>query len=109
MSKICCGVSTVVWAKGTSGRVGLQSLLGVGPALTRILRLRKAEAPHTFLTRVDVQDLARLSGLKYPRTSSRSLSVPPLGVGAILNALLEALPLVREFGVRYDAGAKTAA
>jgi hypothetical protein len=60
------------------------------------LGLRRAALPTTFITRIDLQNLARLSGYEVVRL--RPLGHVPLrlfGLGALLNRLLAAVPLVR--------------
>lgn len=65
--------------------------------LQQRLGLRAGEAPCTFLTRTDLAALARLSGFEMVR--AQPLGVFPLrllGLGALVDRVLTALPLVRE-------------
>jgi hypothetical protein len=60
------------------------------------LRLRDHEVPWTFLTYLDINNLARLAGFEVLRR--QPVAVFPFklaGLGSALNALLEALPLTR--------------
>jgi hypothetical protein len=64
----------------------------------RRLGLRPAPVPPTFLTFADLTNLARLSGFEVVR--ARPVGVVPLrllGLGALLNTLLEGLPVARNF------------
>jgi Glycosyl transferase family 2 len=65
--------------------------------LAKRLGLRRGDAPSTFLTRNDLAALARLSDFEVVR--GRPLGVLPfrwLGLGALLDRVFSALPLVRE-------------
>jgi hypothetical protein len=60
------------------------------------LGLRSAQVPTTFLTRTDMTNLARLSGFEV--LQARPAGVIPfslLGIGTVINAFVEALPLLR--------------
>lgn len=61
------------------------------------LGLRRAEAPETFFTRTDLRALARLSGFEAVRFQpAAAWPLFSLGIGPLLNALLEGLPFLRE-------------
>ena len=65
-------------------------------SLQRILGLRKAEMPRTFLTFTDLQDLARAAGFEVVRV--RPSGYVPwrlFGLGDLINALLPAIPVLR--------------
>lgn len=68
--------------------------------LATALRLRKGAIPSTFLTKLDVENLAKLSG--YEVTLIRSAVVLPInffGVGSTLNKLLLLLPIIRNLSL----------
>lgn len=70
--------------------------------LANLLGLRKGELPGTFLTRVDLSNLARLSGFSVVR--QRPCVYFPLrlfGVGNVINRLLGLVPLVKWFSFAY--------
>lgn len=70
--------------------------------LANLLGLRKGELPGTFLTRVDLSNLARLSGFSVVR--QRPCVYFPFrlfGVGNVINRLLGLVPLVKWFSFAY--------
>ena len=61
------------------------------------LGLRRAASPETFFTRTDLRALARLSGFEAVRFQpTAAWPFFSLGLGPLLNALLEGLPFLRE-------------
>lgn len=74
------------------------------------LGIRKGNVPSTFVTRVDLENIARLSGLALVK--SRMIGYIPfrlVGIGDLLNRLLACLPIIRWFGLAYIAVLKPAA
>lgn len=68
--------------------------------LANRLGIRKGDLPTTFITRVDLQNLAAISGFDVVR--QRHVGYSPwrlLGVGNIINRLFPLLPLVRWFAL----------
>lgn len=64
--------------------------------LTTRLGLRKGDEPSTFLTRLDVDTLAALSGFESVRIKPAAFCPwRLLGVGTIVNRLMAAIPLLR--------------
>jgi hypothetical protein len=65
-------------------------------ALANALKIRKAEVPTTFVTRVDLDNLAKISGHEVVRTRP-ALYVPfrLLGLGAVINAIMPCVPGLR--------------
>ena len=67
-----------------------------------VLRLRKGELPSTFITRVDLENLAELTGLQIVR--QRPCGYFPwrwFGLGDVINRLLPLVPLVRWLSLTY--------
>lgn len=70
--------------------------------LANFLGLRSGELPSTFITRVDLENLARLTGLQIVR--QRPCAYFPwrcLGLGGVINRLLPLVPLVRWLSLAY--------
>lgn len=70
--------------------------------LASIFRIRKGEFPTTFLTRVDLSNLAMLSGFEIIR--ARPVVYFPwkfLGFGNLLNSIFAAIPFFRWFSLAY--------
>ena len=64
------------------------------------LGLRSAPSASTFVTRVDLQNLAKISGFEVVRL--RSVASSPLrllGIGTLLDAVMRALPLIRQLSL----------
>jgi hypothetical protein len=71
-------------------------------SLATWLRIRKGELPSTFLTRVDLDNLAEVSGFQIVR--ERQLGFVPwklLGLGNLINRILPLVPLLRWFGLTF--------
>jgi hypothetical protein len=69
-------------------------------SLARTLRLREAELPTTFVTRSALLGIARLSGFEVVRERTAAhFPFAWLGVGTLLDRILSALPLLRNFAV----------
>jgi hypothetical protein len=70
--------------------------------LANRLGLRKGALPDTFVTRFDLQELARLSGFAIVRESTRVYCpFRLLGLGDLINRLLPLVPLVRWLSLTY--------
>ena len=72
--------------------------------LANKLNLRRGELPTTFVTRVDLENLARIAGFSIVRT--RLAAYFPwrmCGLGDLVNRLLPSVPLVRWLGFAYIA------
>jgi hypothetical protein len=70
--------------------------------LANFLGLRKGELPSTFITRLDLEDLARLTGLQIVR--QRPCAYFPwrcFGLGEIMNRVLPLVPLFRWLSLAY--------
>lgn len=68
--------------------------------LANKLRIRKATLPNTFLTAVDYENIARLSGFQIVR--HRSTAYFPFrlfGLGEVLNKLCSMIPLLNRMGI----------
>jgi len=68
--------------------------------LANVIRIRKGPQPTTFVTHTDLNNLARLSGFDVVR--ARPLGYVPwrlLGLGALLNWILPAIPGIRTVGL----------
>ena len=66
------------------------------------MNIRRGELPSTFLTRVDVENLAEVSGFELIR--ERQLAYVPwrlLGLGDLINRTLPMVPLLRWFALTY--------
>jgi Glycosyl transferase family 2 len=62
--------------------------------------LRAGEAPTTFITSTDLTNVARLSGFRLVRSRAAVYSPFRLaGIGSVFNALLPAVPLLRNLGL----------
>ncbi|OGU12894.1 MAG: hypothetical protein A2075_15565 [Geobacteraceae bacterium GWC2_58_44] len=72
--------------------------------LAKRLGIRKGELPSTFITKVDLENLAKLAGYQIVR--SRTAAYFPwrlLGVGEVINKVAALLPGVRWSGLAYCA------
>ncbi len=70
--------------------------------LANFLGLRRGAVPSTFITRVDLENLARLTGLQIVR--QRPCAYFPwrcFGLGEVINRLLPLVPLLRWLGLAY--------
>lgn len=70
--------------------------------LANFLGLRKGELPSTFITRVDLENLARLTGFSIVR--QRPCGYFPwrcFGLGDLINRILPVVPLVRWLSLAY--------
>jgi len=70
--------------------------------LANKLGIRRGELPSTFLTRVDLENIAGISGFQIVR--QRHVAYFPwrlLGIGTFANRLMPALPLLRWFSFTY--------
>ncbi|MFO7569096.1 MAG: glycosyltransferase [Smithellaceae bacterium] len=68
--------------------------------LANLLGIRKGDAPSTFLTRTDINNLCRISGFEIVR--SRMAGFFPfqwLFIGSILNRVLPVIPFLKHFGL----------
>jgi hypothetical protein len=69
-------------------------------SLAQTLRLREAELPTTFVTRSALMGIAKLSGFEVVRERTAAhFPFAWLGVGTLLDRVLSALPLLRNFAV----------
>ena len=69
-------------------------------SLAQKLGLREAELPTTFVTRSALMGIAKISGFEVVRERSAAhFPFALLGVGTLLDRLLSALPLLRNFAV----------
>lgn len=68
--------------------------------LARRLGVRAGPAPTTFVTFTDLVNIARLSGYRLARTRS-SVFIPfsLLGIGTLINAIMPAIPLLRNLSL----------
>ena len=70
--------------------------------LANALGIRKGELPTTFLRRVDLENLAKLSGFEIVRQKPKIYSPWRLfGVGDAINRLLPLVPLIRWLSLAY--------
>ena len=70
--------------------------------LANLLRIRKGELPTTFVTTVDVENIARLSGYSLVRVRPLVyIPWPFFGLTSFLNRLLSALPWIRWFSFAH--------
>lgn len=72
--------------------------------LANKLDLRRGELPTTFVTRVDLENIAKIAGFSIVRT--RLAAYIPwrlFGLGDLINRLLPCVPLVKWFGFAYIA------
>jgi len=70
--------------------------------LANRLGIRSGEIPTTFVTRVDLENIARLAGYSVVRTRLAVYSPWRLfGIGTFLNRILPSIPLLRWFGLVY--------
>jgi len=70
--------------------------------LANILRIRQGELPTTFLRRIDLENLAKLSGFEIVREKPKIYSPWRLfGVGDAINRLFPVIPLVRWLSLTY--------
>ena len=70
--------------------------------LANLLHLRKGDLPTSFLTKVDLDNIAGLSGFRIVRT--RTAGFVPwrlFGIGTLINRLLAATPILRWLGFTY--------
>ncbi len=70
--------------------------------LANMMGLRKGDLPSTFVTRVDMENLARLAGFSI--VQHRTCGYSPwrlLGFGAVINRLFPLIPLVRWLSLTY--------
>jgi hypothetical protein len=66
------------------------------------LGIRKGELPETFVTRVDLSNLAELSGFAVVRQEARVYFPLRLGgLGSIINRIVPLVPLLRLLGLTY--------
>jgi hypothetical protein len=64
--------------------------------------IRKGEVPTTFITRIDLENIAKLSGYTIVRTRLEVYFPWKLfGIGTILNHVLSSIPVVRWLGLVY--------
>jgi hypothetical protein len=71
-------------------------------SLATRMGLRSGEQPTTFVTRLDLQNLARLSGFEIVREQPAVYCPWRLaGLGTLVNRLLPAVPFVRWLGLTY--------
>jgi len=64
------------------------------------LGLRSAPSASTFVTRVDLQNLAKISGFEVVRLRPvASFPLRLLGIGTLLDAVMRALPLIRQLSL----------
>ncbi|NTW57982.1 MAG: glycosyltransferase family 2 protein [Nitrospirae bacterium] len=70
--------------------------------LANRIGIRKGEEPTTFVTRVDLENIAQLAGYDIVRTHLE-VYVPwkLFGIGTLLNHVLSAIPVVRWLGLVY--------
>ena len=70
--------------------------------LANRIGIRKGEVPTTFITRVDLENIAKLAGYAIVRTRLE-VYVPwkLFGIGTLLNHVLSSVPVVRWFGLVY--------
>jgi hypothetical protein len=74
--------------------------LGALYRLANKLGLRQGETPSTFITRIDLEDIARLAG--YAVVRERPAVYCPwrlLGLGSLVNRLMPAVPFFRRFAL----------
>ena len=70
--------------------------------LANKLKLRRGELPTTFLTRVDFENIAKISGFSIVRTRLAAYFPWRLfGLGDLINRLLPCVPLVKWLGFAY--------
>ncbi|HUI46966.1 MAG TPA: glycosyltransferase family 2 protein [Nitrospirota bacterium] len=70
--------------------------------LANRIGLRKGEVPTTFITRIDLENIAKLAGYTIVRTRLGVYFPWKLfGFGTILNHVLSSIPIVRWFGLVY--------
>lgn len=70
--------------------------------LANKLNLRRGELPTTFLTRVDFENIAKISGFSIVRTRMAAYFPWRLfGLGDLINRLLPCVPLVKWLGFAY--------
>jgi len=70
--------------------------------LANKLNLRRGELPTTFVTRVDLENIAKISGFSITRTRHAVYCPWRLfGLGNLINRLSPCIPLVRWFGLTY--------
>jgi hypothetical protein len=70
--------------------------------LANRLGIRRGDIPTTFVTRVDLENIARLAGYSIVRTRLAVYSPWRLfGIGTLLNRILPSIPLLRWFGLVY--------
>jgi len=70
--------------------------------LANRLGIRRGELPSTFLTRVDLENIAEISGYQIVRR--RHVAYSPwrlFGIGDVVNRLMPAMPLLRWFSFTY--------
>jgi len=84
--------------------VGYNPYLGLLYRLANALGLRRGELPQTFLTRVDLRNLARISGFEVVRQRPLVYCVWRLwGLGNLVNRLIPILPGIRWLGLAFVA------
>ena len=70
--------------------------------LANMLGVRRGELPSTFVTRVDIENIAEISGFQIVR--QRHVAYAPwrlFGIGDFVNRLMPALPVLRWFSFTY--------
>jgi hypothetical protein len=72
--------------------------------LANKLGIRKGELPGVFLTRVDLESLARIGGFEVVRQAPRVYCpLQFLGLGTLVNRIMPLIPLLRWFSLTYIA------